>query len=81
MEKDAIEGPDGTLKDIGHWVSPSKDEHDGGNKQVMPTCLMTLQLEVYYRYLPTYKHEAVAVTEDNVDLSDSEDDLGIDIDI
>ena len=42
----AIEGPDGKLKDIGYWP--------GDYDTVMTTCLYTLTLEVYYRYLPTY---------------------------
>lgn len=44
-------GVDG--KDIGYWDSPSEHEHHDG--RVMDTCLCALQLEVYYRYLPTYK--------------------------
>jgi hypothetical protein len=42
---------------IGSWLSPSASEHSGAaaNKPVMHTALCTLMLEVYYRYLPTYK--------------------------
>lgn len=40
-------------KDVGYWDSPSESEHHDG--RVMDTCLSTLQLEVYYRYLPTFK--------------------------
>ena len=40
-------------QDIGFWVSPMPAEHTGGNTQ--DTCLCALQLQVYYRYLPTFK--------------------------
>lgn len=43
----AIEGPDGKMKDIGFWP--------GDYDVVMTTCLYTLTLEVYYRYLPTFQ--------------------------
>ena len=54
IEKDAIIGPDKRNYDIGWWVPPAGKigKTDG---VVMDTCLCTLQLEVYYRYLPTYK--------------------------
>lgn len=53
IEKNAIQDPSGKLVDIGHWESPSKGEHTGGI--VQDTALCTLMLEVYYRYLPTFK--------------------------
>ena len=54
IEKNAIEGPDGKMVDIGHWESPcGKAEHTGGT--VQDTCFCTLMLEVYYRYLPSFK--------------------------
>ena len=54
IEKNAIEGPDGKMVDIGHWETPcGKGEHTGG--LVQDTCLCTLMLEVYYRYLPSFK--------------------------
>jgi hypothetical protein len=53
VEKNAIEGPDGKMVDIGHWESPVKGEHTGG--VVQDTSLCTLMLEVYYRYLPSFK--------------------------
>ena len=53
IEKNAIEGPDGKMVDIGHWESPVKGEHTGG--VVQDTSLCTLMLEVYYRYLPSFK--------------------------
>jgi hypothetical protein len=40
---------------IGSWTSPGKSEHTGGNGEVMDTILCTLMLEVYYRYLPTFR--------------------------
>jgi hypothetical protein len=42
------EGEDG--KDIGYWIAPG-----GSRGSVMDTTLCALQLQVYYRYLPTYK--------------------------
>jgi hypothetical protein len=53
IEKNAIQDQSGKLVDIGHWESPSKGEHTGGI--VQDTALCTLMLEVYYRYLPTFK--------------------------
>ncbi|MDD5522584.1 MAG: terpene cyclase/mutase family protein, partial [Kiritimatiellae bacterium] len=54
IEKEAIDGPKGKKYDIGWWEPPSgvKGASDG---PVMDTCLCALQLEVYYRYLPTFK--------------------------
>jgi len=51
--KKAVEGPDGKMHDIGWWEPPAgvKGHTDG---PVMDTCLCALQLEVYYRHLPTY---------------------------
>ena len=66
LEKDAIEGPDGKMVDIGHWETPMLLEKDKDGKPlpknegggtVMDTCLCTLMLEVYYRYLPSFKKE------------------------
>lgn len=57
--KDAIEGPDGELKDIGYW-EPKDGEDTVGH--VMNTSLAALMLQVYYRYLPTYKQSAVEAT-------------------
>ncbi len=48
----AIEGPDGEMKDIGYWESPGKSENYG---RPYNTTLCALQLQVYYRYLPTFK--------------------------
>ena len=38
-------------KNMGYWDSPGQKEHSDG--RVQDTCLATLQLEVYYRYLRT----------------------------
>jgi len=48
-------GPDGV--DIGYWDAPSETEKSLG--LIYNTCLCTLMLEVYYRYLPTYQEKAV----------------------
>jgi hypothetical protein len=53
VDKAALPAPDGARCDVGHW------EAQGSHSAVMDTCLCTLQLEVYYRYLPTYKPTAV----------------------
>lgn len=45
----------GQPQEIGSWTSPAKNEHTGGNGEVMDTILCTLMLEVYYRYLPTFQ--------------------------
>ncbi|MBM4148819.1 MAG: terpene cyclase/mutase family protein [Lentisphaerae bacterium] len=54
--KDGIMGPEGKMVDIGYWTLDEKvSGHTDPEKKVMNTCLSTLQLEVYYRYLPTFK--------------------------
>ncbi len=45
----------GQPQEIGSWTSPSPNEHNGSNGEVMDTILCTLMLEVYYRYLPTFQ--------------------------
>jgi len=66
IEKDAIEGPEGKMADIGHWETPMTQQKDikgkllpknEGGGTVMDTCLCTLMLEVYYRYLPSFKKD------------------------
>ena len=54
IEKGAIADADGKMVDIGHWESPSKEELSGG--LVQDTCLCTMMLEVYYRFLPSFQH-------------------------
>ena len=54
-----IEGVDGKMKPIGYWK-------EGYNSPTMGTCLVALQLMVYYRYLPTTQTKA-AKAEDHGD--------------
>ena len=51
---ETIEGPDGKQKAIGYW-------ENGYNNKTMGTCLVALQLMVYYRYLPTTQTKAAKV--------------------
>jgi hypothetical protein len=52
----AIEDAKGRLVDIGYWDTDATGHADGGEgHKVMTTCLCTLMLEVYYRYLPTFQ--------------------------
>jgi hypothetical protein len=52
-------------KDIGFWdMTEDISGHTGGNGNIMNTALCALQLQVYYRYLPTYKAKAVEVQEE-----------------
>lgn len=53
---ETIEGPDGKPKAIGYWDK-------GYNNKTMGTCLVALQLMVYYRYLPTTQTKAAKVEE------------------
>jgi hypothetical protein len=60
----AIADPNGIMRDVGYWQSPSEQESFRGIgkaewKDIMDTCLCTLQLEVYYRYLPTFRLPAI----------------------
>jgi len=66
----------GNPREIGSWISPSKDEHTGGNGEMMDTILCTLMLEVYYRYLPTFQPPE---HEEEEDIGEEEDELEIDI--
>ena len=67
--KDAIADPKGDMRDVGYWQSPSEGEsYRGGGgaalwKDIMDTCLCTLQLEVYYRYLPSFQTPTVSDSE------------------
>ena len=51
---ETIDGPDGKPKAIGYWKQ-------GYNNPTMGTCLVALQLMVYYRYLPTTQTKAAKV--------------------
>jgi len=64
------EGIDG--KDMGYWVT------DTSVGVVMDTTLCALQLQVYYRYLPTFRPPKEAVEEEEIL---SEDDINIEITI
>ena len=63
----------GQPQEIGYYQND--DQHS--DRPVMDTCLATLQLEVYYRYLPTFKEVKV----DNADIviGDSAKDVGVEI--
>ena len=71
IEKEAIDGPKGKKYDIGWWEPPAdvKGHSDG---PVMDTTLCTLQLEVYYRYLPTFKPPVQEGEEDKPESDDIE---------
>ncbi len=72
----AISGPNGDMCDVGYWQSPSDAESYRGGphsalwKDIMDTCLCTLQLEVYYRYLPSFHTPAIS----DADIVDDDDD-------
>jgi hypothetical protein len=68
---------EGNAQEIGSWISPAKNEHNGANGVVMDTILCTLMLEVYYRYTPTYLQSSKG----DVDPTplEQEDELHIDI--
>ena len=51
---ETIDGIDGKPKAIGYWKQ-------GYNNPTMGTCLVALQLMVYYRYLPTTQTKAAKV--------------------
>jgi len=75
--KGAIPDTTGELRDIGFWNSPAAGEHTDGT--VMDTCLCVLQLQVYYRYLPTYRPPVDL--EEEVDYVQDDADIEIEIDI
>ena len=81
IEKNAIQGPNGKMKDIGHWA-PSREisGHTDGEGRVMNTCLSALQLQVYYRYLPTFKKPEVVDMGGGNELI-AQEDKGVDIQI
>jgi hypothetical protein len=79
----AIEGPGGKMFDIGCWQVPNEG-HTAG--VTMDTALCCLQLEVYYRYLPTFKkgaaeEHAPEAADIGVKQENADDDLQIEIDI
>jgi hypothetical protein len=77
-------------KKDGRWVTPASEHQQGGGEAqfkeldlpVYATSLCCLMLEVYYRYLPTFKvaklpHETKSSNEKN---GDDEDDIGFELD-
>lgn len=61
--KNGIEDSTGKLVDIGYWDMPQEiTGHTDG--VVMDTCLCTLQLEVYYRYLPSFDKAQEVIVEE-----------------
>ncbi len=73
--KEAIEGPDGEMKDIGYWESPGKGENYG---RPYDTTLCALQLQVYYRYLPTF--QSPEEIEETTEIA-GDDDIGVEIEL
>ena len=72
---ETIEGPDGKPKAIGYWDK-------GYNNKTMGTCLVALQLMVYYRYLPTTQTKAAKVEEPAADEGGGKDaNKSMDVDV
>jgi hypothetical protein len=72
----AIRNAKGKLVDIGFWAMDNKIAgHTDG--VVMDTALCALQLQVYYRYLPTYR--TPKDIEEEVMLEDKEADIDVEI--
>jgi hypothetical protein len=65
----------GRQLDIGYWEDPTEKTHCS---TMFNTALCALSLQVYYRYLPTYKPPAKEAT---VKEATSDDDIEIEIDI
>jgi hypothetical protein len=71
---------DWTGKEHKQGYFENKDHH--GSKHVMDSCLVALQLMVYYRYLPTTSLKATEVEVDVEALSkDKSGEIGVSIDI
>jgi len=66
----------GRPQETGSWISPGEREHNGGNGEMMDTILCCLMLEVYYRYLPTFKPPKI---EKDQEIEDKDADIPIDI--
>lgn len=56
-EESGYKDHEGTPQEIGYWITPSENEHRGGDNtsHVQVTTMCALQLMVYYRYLPTFR--------------------------
>jgi prenyltransferase beta subunit len=73
----AIEDAHGKLVDIGFWdMNRELSGHTDG--VVMNTCLAALQLQVYYRYLPTYQ-TPTELPEEELEFTDDSADVDIQI--
>jgi hypothetical protein len=70
----------GEPRSIGYWGQYGG--HGSNEGDIFSTCLATLQLEVYYRYLPTFKLDgAEAPVDVNAPQKDANNDVKIDISI
>ena len=69
-------------KSDGHWDCPGKPPKGGGRPEYdkwYTTCLCCLSLQVYYRYLPTYKMPKSVAKKPKSILDALDDDLGLEI--
>lgn len=73
--KEPYQDADGKFQEIGHWVNT--DAHT--DRPIMDTCLAALQMMVYYRYLPTFKH--VDVPTEVVGETSASDDIVVESDL
>ena len=73
--KNAINDLNGELVDIGYWEPAADSEHC--KSYTYNTTLCALMLQVYYRYLPTYKKPEVLAEE--ITLEDEDTDIDIEI--
>lgn len=71
---------EGNYQDVGYWIHDDINV-DSANKTkfVMSTCLTCLQLEVYYRYLPSY--ERITIPDEKIILTQSDDDIIVESDL
>lgn len=70
----AIKDYKGNLVDIGYWEM-DKDITGHTDGVVMDTCLCVLQLEVYYRYLPTFQPPKEIEAQVGIDKNEIEVDI------
>jgi len=70
---------EGVSKSIGSWMPPEGAHmHGAGDNPTFSTALCTLMLEVYYRYLPTFKAPTEVISNEP-ELDEDDDDLDIQI--
>ncbi len=74
-----IPDPEGKPREIGYWKN--NDSLNMDRYHVMSTCLVALQLMVYYRYLPTTQLKATEVEADVESLSKDKSEINVTIDI